>query len=79
LSGEIEDPVSFIKENGSSVGVLNDFLNMWTKTVEELLLKMADTIPGEGMLGEVHYWRDLSKILDGLQAELKQPKVEMSV
>ena len=70
---EIEDPVSFIKENGSSVGVLNDFMNMWTKTVEELLLKMKDTIPGEGMLGEVHYWRDLSKILDGLQVELKQP------
>lgn len=55
------------------MGVLNDFMNMWTKTVEELLLKMKDTIPGEGMLGEVHYWRDLSKILDGLQAELKQP------
>jgi hypothetical protein len=56
----------FIKENGSSIGVLNDFMNMWTKTVEELLLKMKETIPGDGMLGEVHYWRDLSKILDGL-------------
>jgi len=54
-------------------------MNMWTKTVEELLLKMKETIPGEGMLGEVHYWRDLSKILDGLQAELKQPQVEMTV
>lgn len=61
----------YVKENSSSVGILNDFMNMWTKTVEELLLKMKDTIPAEGMLGEVHYWRDLSKILDGLQAELK--------
>lgn len=52
---------------------------MWTKTVEELLTKMKDTIPAEGMLGEVHYWRDLSKILDGLQAELKQTQVEMTV
>lgn len=68
---EIEDPAVFIKENSSSVGTLNDFMNMWTKTVEELLIKMKDTIPKEGMLGEVHYWRDLSKILDGLQAELK--------
>ena len=46
---------------------------MWSKTVEELLEKMRETTPAEGMLGEVHYWRDLSKILDGLQAELKQP------
>ena len=61
----------YVKENSSSVGILNDFMNMWTKTVEELLLKMKDTIPAEGMLGEVYYWRDLSKILDGLQAELK--------
>jgi hypothetical protein len=52
---------------------------MWTKVVEELLQKMKDTIPAEGMLGEVYYWRDLSKILDGLSAELKQPQVEMTV
>jgi hypothetical protein len=52
---------------------------MWTKTVDELLQKMRDTNPSDGMLGEVHYWRDLSKILDGLSAELKQPQVEMTV
>ena len=40
---------------------------------------MKDTIPGEGMIGEVHYWRDLSKVLDGISAELKQPGVEMTV
>jgi hypothetical protein len=52
---------------------------MWTRTVEELLQRMKDTIPGEGMIGEVHYWRDLSKILDGISSELKQPGVEMTV
>jgi hypothetical protein len=62
-----------MKSNRNSLGLLHDYLKMWTKTVEELLEKMRDTIPGDGMLGEVHYWRDLSKILDGLQAELKQP------
>ena len=31
------------------------------------------------MIGEVHYWRDLSRILDGLSAELKQPQVEMTI
>jgi len=25
------------------------------------------------MIGEIHYWRDLSIILDGISEELKQP------
>ena len=54
-------------------------MNMWTRTVEELLERMKDTIPAEGMIGEVHYWRDLSKVLDGISAELKQPGVEVTV
>jgi hypothetical protein len=40
---------------------------------------MAKTNPAAGMLGEVHYWRDLCRILDGLSAEVKQGKVEMIV
>ena len=52
---------------------------MWARTVEELLDRMRDTISGEGMIGEVHYWRDLSKVLDGISAELKQPGVEMTL
>lgn len=44
---------------------------MWARTVEELLERMRETIPAEGMIGEVHYWRDLSKVLDGISAELK--------
>lgn len=31
------------------------------------------------MIGEVHYWRDLSRVLDGIQAEVKQPQVEMTI
>jgi hypothetical protein len=52
---------------------------MWSRTVEELLAKLKDTIPGAGMIGEVHYWRDLSRVLDGISAELKQPQVELTV
>jgi len=44
---------------------------MWSRTIEELLNRLRDTIPGEGMLGEVHYWRDLSRILDGISSELE--------
>ena len=46
---------------------------MWTKTIIELLQRLKDTIPAEGMLGEVHYWRDLCRILDSLSQEVKQP------
>mmetsp|Transcript_5222 Transcript_5222/g.8083 ORF Transcript_5222/g.8083 Transcript_5222/m.8083 type:complete len:176 (+) Transcript_5222:451-978(+) len=52
---------------------------MWTTVVEELLDKMRDTIPAEGMMGEVHYWRDLSRILEGVSGEIKQPQVEVTV
>lgn len=50
----------------SEISILNDYLNMWTKAVIELLKKLQDTIPADGMLGEIHYWRDLSRILDGI-------------
>jgi hypothetical protein len=31
------------------------------------------------MKGEVHYWRDMSRILDAINAEVKQNYVEVSV
>ena len=52
---------------------------MWTKTIDELLARLRDTIPGDGMIGEIHYWRDLCRVLDGITQELKQPQVELSV
>ena len=53
--------------------MLHDFLNLWSKTIKELLERLRITVPDEGMIGEVHYWRDLSRILDGISEELKQP------
>lgn len=52
---------------------------MWKKSIEQLLDRLKDTVPADGMIGEVHYWRDLSRILDGISAELKQPQVEMTI
>ena len=52
---------------------MNDYLNMWSKSVDELLNNLRDTIPGNGMIGEVHYWRDLTRVLDAISGELKQP------
>ena len=51
----------------------------WTRTIEELLGKLRDTVPGEGMLGEVFYWRDLCRVLDGISQEIKQPQVELTI
>lgn len=55
----------------SDVGILNDYINMWTRAIDELLNKLRDTVPAEGMIGEVHYWRDLNLVLDGLCLEVK--------
>jgi hypothetical protein len=44
-----------------------------------LLDRLKDTIPGEGMIGEIHYWRDLSRILEAINNEVKQAYVEVTV
>lgn len=56
-----------------TLGILHDYLRMWTKVTEELLEKLRETNPGEGMIGEVYYWRDLTRILEGISGEVKQP------
>ena len=52
---------------------------MWARNIEQLLDKLKDTVPGEGMLGEVHYWRDMARILEAINSEVKQPYVEITV
>jgi hypothetical protein len=41
--------------------------------------KLKDTIPGDGMIGEIHYWRDLQRILEAANNEVKQSYVEITV
>ena len=75
-----EDPAELVKVlRVTDLGMLHDYTNLWSKTIEELLNKLRDTVPDSGMLGEVHYWRDLCRILDGISSELKQSQVELSV
>lgn len=59
--------------------ILQDYMNMWTRSIRELLQKVRDTVPKEGILGEVHYWRDLARLLDAINKELKQSFVETSM
>ena len=46
-------------------------MNLWSNNTEQLLDKLKETIPAEGMIGEVQYWRDISRILDGINSEIK--------
>ena len=47
--------------------------------MEELLEKLKDMTPDAGMLAEIHYWRDMSRVHDAISAELKQQFVELVV
>lgn len=62
------------------LAILNDFLNLWTNSIIELLEKLKETAPeSQGMLAEINYWRDMSRVLDAINNELKQSYVEMVV
>ena len=61
------------------LGQLQDYTDMWSNNISDLLDKLRDTIPGEGMIGEVHYWRDLARILEAINNEVKQSYVEVTV
>lgn len=41
-------------------------MNLWTRSIGELLQTLRDTVPKDGMLGEVHYWRDLAGVLEAI-------------
>lgn len=52
---------------------------MWTRSIVELLQKLKNTVPADGMLSEVHYWRDMARILGAISGELKLPHVEVVI
>ena len=75
-----DDPISFFKKLGHrEIGILSDYMRLWTRSISELLENIKATIPSEGMIGEVHYWRDLARVLDAINQECKQPFVEVVV
>ena len=80
-SGErLEDPVALHAKLGErEFNILQDYMNMWTRSIGELLQKLRETVPKEGMIGEVHYWRDLARVLEAISKELKQSFVETVV
>ena len=67
------------KLGNKEIGILQDYLELWSKNISLLLDRLRDTVPGEGMIGEIHYWRDLSRILEAINTEVKQSYVEITV
>ena len=62
------------------VAVLGNSLLLWTKNIIELLEKLKDTNPeSSGMLAEIYYWRDMSRVLDAVAEELKSTFVDQTV
>ncbi len=60
--------------------ILNDYLCLWTKSMIEFLDKLRDTSPdSSGLLAEIFYWRDISRVLDALATELKFSYVEITL
>jgi hypothetical protein len=75
-----EDPIEFMQKLGDrETGILTDYVKLWTRSLDELLLKLKDTQPGEGMIGEVYYWRDMARVLEAVTEEIRQPFVEIVV
>ncbi len=60
--------------------ILNDYLCLWTRSMVEFLEKLRDTSPdSSGLLAEIFYWRDISRVLDALGTELKFSYVEITL
>jgi hypothetical protein len=62
----------FCKKLGSrELSILNEYLRLWIRSLQELLVKLKETLPGDGMIGEVYYWRDMSRVLEAVTEELR--------
>ncbi len=58
--------------------ILIDYLQLWTRSLVELLDNLAGVSPENGgLLSEINYWRDITRVLDAVSKELKQSYVEM--
>ena len=79
-AGKDEDPVSLFEKLGSrEINILADYMNLWTRSLIELMQNLKETIPKDGMIGEVHYWRDMARLLEAIVKELREPFVETVV
>jgi hypothetical protein len=63
------------------LAILQDHLSIWTEVILELLDKLKATTPEAGgvMTSEIHYWRDIDRVLDAIHSELNLKFVATTV
>jgi hypothetical protein len=54
------------------LSILEDYLILWTHSIYELLQNLQEITPDTGgMLSEIVYWRDITRVLKAITQELK--------
>ena len=54
------------------LSILEDYLILWTHSIYELLQNLQEITPDTGgMLSEIVYWRDITRVLKAITHELK--------
>lgn len=72
-----EEPLEIFKKLGArELGILHDFLRLWSRSIDELLENLRNTNPDSTMLAEIFYWRDMARVHEAISAELRQSFVE---
>ena len=75
-----EDPTAFFQKLGvRELNLLQEHVRLWHRSISELLEKLGKTMPTDTMLSEIHYWRDMARILEACCAEVKLPFVEFTL
>lgn len=47
--------------------ILSDYLELWTRSLIELLHNLEGVSPENGgLISEIHYWRDITRVLDAV-------------
>lgn len=54
-------------------------IKIWIDNIKKVLHKLANTNPDDTCLGEIYYWRDVSRLLSAVESELKLDHVTISL
>lgn len=60
------------KLTGRELSILQDYVELWTASLLELLQNLKETCPESStIVAEIYYWRDITRVLDAVTQELK--------
>ena len=59
--------------------ILMPTVKIWVDNIKKVLQKLADTNPDDTCLGEIYYWRDVSRLLSAVDDEFKLEHVVIAI